>query len=75
MGACDRISRDPAIMAGKPCIRGTRVTVGVLVGLVASGRSNAEILDAFPYLTAEDIAQALSYAAWRAEEVEIPLPA
>lgn len=75
MGAFDRISRDPAVMAGKPCIRGTRVTVGVLVGLVASGRSNAEILDAFPYLAAEDIAQALSYAAWRAEEIEIPLPA
>ena len=62
-------------MAGKPCVRGTRVTVGALVGLVAAGKSTAEILDAYPYVTAEDIAQALSYAAWRAEEVEILLPA
>ena len=62
-------------MAGKPCIRGTRVTVGALVGLVAAGKTTDEIVDAYPYVTAQDIAQALSYAAWRAEEVEISLPA
>ena len=62
-------------MAGKPCIRGTRVTVGALVGLVAAGKTTDEIVKAYPYVTAEDIAQALSYAAWRAEEVEISLPA
>lgn len=62
-------------MAGKPCIRGTRVTVGALVGLVAAGKSIQEILMAYPYVTETDISQALSYAAWRSEEVEISLPA
>lgn len=60
-------------MGGKPCIRGTRVTVGTVVGLIASGRRIEEILDAYPYLIQEDIQQALSYAAWRSEEVEVPL--
>jgi uncharacterized protein (DUF433 family) len=50
-------------MAGKPCIKGTRVTVGALVGLVAAGKSTQEILIAYPYVTDEDISQALSYAA------------
>ncbi len=71
----DRISRDVAVMGGKPCIRGTRVTVGVVVGLVATGKSFDEILTAYPYLTVDDIKQALSYAAWRVEEIEIPLSA
>ena len=62
-------------MAGKPCIRGTRVTVGALVGLVAAGKTTDAIVEAYPYVTAEDVAQALSYAAWRVEEVEISLPA
>ena len=68
-----RITRDPNTMGGKPCIRSMRVTVGTLVGLVASGRTQDEILGAYPYLEAADIAEALSYAAWRAEEVEVPL--
>jgi len=68
-----RITRDPATMGGKPSIRGMRVTVGMVVGLVASGRTQDEILGAYPYLEAEDIAEALSYAAWRSEEVEVPL--
>lgn len=68
-----RITRNPAVMGGKPCIRGMRVTVGTVVGLVAAGRTRDEILAEYPYLEAEDIAQALSYAAWRAEEVEVPL--
>ena len=62
-------------MAGQPCIRGMRVTVGTIVGLVAAGRTEAEILAAYPYLELEDIRQALSYAAWRVEEIELPLPA
>ena len=70
----DRITRNTQIMGGKPCIRGMRVTVGTVVGLVASGRSNGEILQAYPYLQDEDIRQALAYAAWRVEEIEIPLP-
>jgi uncharacterized protein (DUF433 family) len=68
-----RITRDPAVMGGKPCIRGMRVTVGTVVGLIAAGRTRDEILREYPYLEAEDIAEALAYAAWRAEEVEIPL--
>jgi uncharacterized protein (DUF433 family) len=68
-----RITRDPAVMGGKPCIRGMRVTVGTVVGLVAAGRTRDEILREYPYLEDEDIAEALSYAAWRAEEVEVPL--
>jgi uncharacterized protein (DUF433 family) len=75
MPPLDRITRNPAVMGGKPCLRGMRVTVGTLVGLVASGRSNSEILAAYPYLEEEDIRQALAYAAWRVEEIEVPLPA
>jgi len=73
MQELSRIQRRPTVMGGKPCIRGTRVTVGTVVGLIASGRRIEEILDAYPYLTQEDIQQALSYAAWRSEEVEVPL--
>ena len=68
-----RITRDPSVMGGKPCIRGMRVTVGTVVGLVAAGRTQDEILREYPYLESEDIAEALSYAAWRAGEVEVPL--
>jgi uncharacterized protein (DUF433 family) len=70
----DRITRDPEVMGGKPCLRGMRVTAGTVVGLVASGHSYSEILAAYPYLE-QDIRQALAYAAWRVEEIEIPLPA
>ena len=71
----DRITRDPGVMGGKPCIRGMRVTAGTIVGLVAAGHTDDEILAAYPYIEAEDIRQALAYAAWRVEELEIPLPA
>ena len=71
----NRITRDPQVMGGKPCIRGMRVTVGTLVGLVAAGRSQSDILNAYPYLEQDDIRQALAYAAWRVEEIELPLPA
>jgi uncharacterized protein (DUF433 family) len=71
----DRITRNPEVMSGKACIRAMRVTVATVVGLVASGHSSAEILRAYPYLEEEDIRQALAYAAWRVEEMEVPLPA
>ena len=75
MADLSRITFDPEVMGGKPCIRGMRVTVGTIVGLVASGRSFDEILIAYPYLEEEDIKEALKYAAWRVEEIEIPLVA
>lgn len=68
-----RITLDPTVMGGKACIRGLRVTVGTLVGLLAAGRSRQEILSAYPYLEPEDIDEALAYAAWRVEEREVPL--
>ncbi len=74
MRAIDRITFNPEIMGGKPCIRGLRVTVGTIVGLIAAGRSKDEILKLYPYLEPEDIGQALAYAAWRVEEIDIPLP-
>jgi uncharacterized protein (DUF433 family) len=71
--ATDRITVDPQVMGGKPCIRGMRVTVGMIVGMLAEGHSTDEILKLYPYLEAEDIAQALSYAALRSEEREVEL--
>jgi len=68
-----RIMHNPEVMGGRPCIRGLRVTVGTVVGLLAAGHSNDEILQAYPYLEPDDLRAALSYAAWRAEEVEVPL--
>ena len=62
-----RITFDPAVMGGKACIRGMRVTVGTIVGLLSAGRSPEEILKAYPYLEREDIDQALAYA--RSEEI------
>ncbi|MUL38603.1 DUF433 domain-containing protein [Gloeocapsopsis dulcis] len=66
-----RITLNPEVMGGKPCIRGLRVTVGMVVGLLASGHSIDDILKAYPYLEREDIYEALSYAAWRADEIEV----
>jgi uncharacterized protein (DUF433 family) len=60
-------------MGGKPCIRNLRVTVGTVVGLIGAGRTTEEVLNAYPYLEREDILEALSYAAWRAEEIEVSL--
>ena len=73
MNQLQRITLDPAVMGGKPCIRGLRVTVGTVVGLLAAGRTEEEILKAYPYLEKEDLREALAYAAWRAEEIEVPL--
>ena len=71
----ERITLNPRVMGGKPCIRGMRVTVGMIVGLVATGLTADEILRAYPYLEAGDIPAALSYAAWLAEASEVPLMA
>ena len=68
-----RITLDPQVMGGKACIRGMRVTVGTIMGLLAAGRTTAEILQAYPYLEEADIREALAYAAWRLEETEVPL--
>lgn len=67
----DRITFDSGRMGGKPCIRHQRVTVGTIVGLIASGHSVEAILELYPYLEPEDITQALRYAAWRADEREV----
>jgi uncharacterized protein (DUF433 family) len=75
MQRLERITLNPEVMGGKPCVRGLRITVGTIVGLIAAGRTVDEILAAYPYLEREDIRQALQYAAWRAEEVEIALDA
>ena len=66
----ERITLDPAVMGGKACIRGLRVTVGTILGLLAAGKSRERILQAYPYLEAEDIEASLAYAAWRLEERE-----
>ncbi len=75
MKSLRRITLNPEVMGGKPCIRGTRVTVGTIVGLIAAGHSLDEVLEAYPYLTRDDLLEALAYAAWRSEEVELPLSA
>ena len=69
----ERITFDEAVMGGKPCIRGMRVTVGMIVGQIAAGRDVGDVLGDFPYLEREDVSQALRYAAWRAEEHEVTL--
>ncbi len=69
----DRITQLPEIMGGRACIRGMRVTVGMIVGQIGAGRSFDEVLADYPYLTREDIMEALRYAAWRTEEREVLL--
>jgi uncharacterized protein (DUF433 family) len=73
MTELDRITVDPGMMGGKPCIRGMRVTVGMIVGQIGAGQSIDELLADYPYLEREDVMQALRYAAWRAEEREVIL--
>jgi uncharacterized protein (DUF433 family) len=73
MKTLNRITFNPEVMGGKPCIRGLRVTVGTIVGLLAAGRTKDEILKLYPYLEPEDIDQALRNAAWRVEEIDVPL--
>ena len=73
MAQLDRITQQPDVMGGKACIRGMRVTVGMLVGQIGVGQSVDDLLVDYPYLEREDILQALRYAAWRAEEREVVL--
>lgn len=70
-----RISLDPAVMGGRACIAGTRVTVGMIVGQVGAGRSPDELVDEYPYLSREDVLEAIRYAAWLAEQREVQLAA
>jgi len=71
----DRITHQPTVMGGRACIRGMRVTVAMIIGLLASGHSRARVLEAYPYLEPADIDAALAYAAWRLQEQEEPLVA
>lgn len=73
MSDFERITQDPEVMGGKPCIRGMRVTVGMIVGQIGAGRSVEELLTDYPYLERDDILEALRYAAWRAQEREVAL--
>jgi uncharacterized protein (DUF433 family) len=73
MEPLNRITQQPEVMGGKACIRGMRVTVGMVVGQIGAGHSVDEVLADYPYLEREDIMQALRYAAWRSEEREIIL--
>ena len=68
----ERITFDPDVMGGRACIRGMRVTVSLVLNLVANGMSTEEIVEAYPYLEPEDVGQALRYAAWLAEETVHP---
>lgn len=67
----DRITQDPQVMGGRPCVRGLRVTVGAIVARIGSGSSVEQVVAELPYLQPEDVYQALRYAAWRAEEREV----
>jgi len=69
----DRITQQPDVMGGKACIRGMRVTVGMVVGQIGAGHTIDEVLADYPYLERDDILQALRYAAWLAEEREVVL--
>ncbi len=71
----ERITIDPGVMGGKPCIRGIRITVGTITGLMTSGETITQILKLYPCLEEDDIYAALAYATWRAEEYDLPLKA
>jgi uncharacterized protein (DUF433 family) len=73
MAQLDRITQQPDVMGGKACIRGMRVTVGMVLSQIGAGNSIEDVLIDFPYLEREDIMQAIRYAAWRAEEREVKL--
>ena len=73
MNVFDRMTHDPKLLGGKPTIRGMRVTVGMVVGLIGTGRTVEQVLSDYPYLEREDVLQALRYAAWRAEDREFAL--
>lgn len=74
MHELDRITFDPQVMGDRACLRGMRVTVSLILNLVAAGMTIDEIIEDYPYVEAEDIRQSLRYAAWLAEESVHPLP-
>lgn len=74
MAQLDRITQDPEVMGGNPCVRGMRVTVAMIVGQIGAGHSIEDLLAEYPYLEREDVLQALRYAAWLAEDREVTLP-
>lgn len=72
MERLDRISIDPRVCLGQPTIRGMRITVGVVLKMLATGNTPEQVLEAYPELEPEDIRQALAYAAWLvAEQVRL----
>jgi uncharacterized protein (DUF433 family) len=73
MSEFPRITRNPAVMGGKACIRGMRVTVGMILGNLGEGVTIEELLEAYPYLEREDVLEAMRYGAWLAQEREIEL--
>ena len=75
MNRFGRITHDPAVMGGQPCIRGMRVTVSMIVGMIGAGQTKSELLQLYPYLEPADIDQALAYAASRLSERKLPLAA
>lgn len=75
MESLNRITHDPGVMGGKACVRGLRVTVGAIVGLIGAGYTIDQVLADYPYLERDDVLQALRYAAWRADDREVPLSA
>ncbi|HZK77005.1 MAG TPA: DUF433 domain-containing protein [Candidatus Kapabacteria bacterium] len=75
MSELSRITFNPGVMGGKACIRGMRVTAGMVLGMLAAGHSREEILKLYPYLEDEDITASLEYATLRAQEMELPLHA
>lgn len=75
MKPLERITQDPSVMGGRACIRGLRITVGTILGLLAAGKTADDVLALYPQLEPEDVRAALAYAAWRVQEVEVVLPA
>ena len=73
MSELSRITFNPAVMGGKPCIRGMRVTAGMILGMLAAGHSRQKILELYPYLEDEYITASLEYATYRAQERELPI--
>jgi uncharacterized protein (DUF433 family) len=73
MPKLERITMNPAMMGGKPCIRGLRVTVGTIIGLLGAGKTREQVLQLYPYLEPADIDEAMAYAAWRVEEQEVAI--
>ena len=68
-----RITRDPDVMGGRPCVRGQRVTVGMILANLGAGVGIDELLAAYPYLDHDDVLEAIRFGAWLAEEREIPI--